>query len=82
MNVTDELLQKNAAYTDNVEKGPLPLPPAKGVASGRLHGRPPERLREAGAPGGRRTLDPERRRGDNGRRDPVPNDQPAPAGEA
>jgi hypothetical protein len=31
MNVTDELLQKNAAYTDNVENGPL-LPQAKGVA--------------------------------------------------
>ena len=31
MSVTDELLQNNAAYAENLEKGNLPLP-AKGVA--------------------------------------------------
>ena len=31
MSVTDELLENNAAYADTFD-GPLPLPPAKGVA--------------------------------------------------
>jgi len=32
MSVTDELLQNNAAYAENFDKGELPLPPARGVA--------------------------------------------------
>jgi carbonic anhydrase len=32
MAVTDELLQNNARYAEQFEKGDLPLPPAKGVA--------------------------------------------------
>ncbi len=32
MSVTDELLQNNAAYAENFDKGELPIPPAKGVA--------------------------------------------------
>jgi carbonic anhydrase len=32
MSVTDELLQNNATYAENFDKGELPLPPARGVA--------------------------------------------------
>ena len=32
MSVTDELVQNNATYAENFDKGELPLPPAKGVA--------------------------------------------------
>jgi len=32
MNVTEELLQNNAAYAESFEKGDLPLSPARGVA--------------------------------------------------
>ena len=32
MSVTDELLQNNAAYAENFDKGELPLPPAKKLA--------------------------------------------------
>jgi len=60
MSVTDELLQNNAAYAENLEKGNLPLP-AKGVAlvaciDFRLNVYGMLRLQEGGA------CDPERRR--------------------
>ena len=32
MSVTDELLQNNAAYAENFDKGDLPPPPARGVS--------------------------------------------------
>jgi carbonic anhydrase len=32
VSATDELLKNNEAYAENVHKGDLPLPPAKGVA--------------------------------------------------
>jgi len=32
MSVTDELLQNNAAYAEDFEKGDLPIPPAKHIA--------------------------------------------------
>jgi carbonic anhydrase len=32
MSVTDELVQNNATYAENFDKGELPLPPARGVA--------------------------------------------------
>ena len=46
MSVTDELLAHAEAYAAAFDKGSLPLPPAKQVAVGGVHGRPPDHLRE------------------------------------
>ena len=73
MSVTDELLANNEAYAADFD-GPLPLPPAKGVAVVACMDAGSTSTGSWASRG--RPRHPQRRRGRDRRRDPVAGDQP------